>query len=442
MQKNQIKHKVLMLGWEFAPHIAGGLGVVCRDITVNLAKNNDTQVTYVLPQLPSNFDIGGNSGTSAQYRVIGTNVKFLPISSNIISPYYSVIPGANASDSVQNSSASQINLHSEGSHNKNASNTTSTPLYSNHIKRDVEQYVYGVVKSSQNEDYNIIHNHDWMTAPAAIELKNITGKPMVMHVHATEMDRTLNRPNDYIFNIELEGFKAADRIIAVSEKTKEKILENYDGIDPSKIIVVHNAIERVEAKYGPIGKALYSDDKVVLFLARLTAMKGADFLLRAAKLVLEKIPNTKFLFVGAGELLEPLVELSVELDIAHKISFTGFLQHNQVDQAYQAADVFVMPSVAEPFGITPLEAIKNGTPVTLSKQAGVSEVLKNVLKVDFWDIDEMANMLVAVLRHGVLADELVNNSKRDLEELSWDKQTAMIKDIYHSLPRTLKDSQI
>jgi len=408
-----------MFGWEFSPLVAGGLGVVCKDITASLSNAHGAQVTYVLPRVPHNIAFA-EGGLGEKVSIADADVddpsliKFI-LESSFSNPYFA---GLGAQSNIFANTNMGINSKKE--------------IYGVNLMQEVYVYAEKAAALAEHRQFDIIHSHDWMTAPAAMLAKERTGKPMVMHVHATEVERALNNPNPRIFAVEQQGFVAADKIIAVSELTKQKIVENY-GIDPNKIVVVHNAVERVEKKFGPIAKTIEKDDKVVLFLARLTAFKGANYLLSAAPKVLKALPNTKFLFVGGGELLEKLIEQSVDLGISNKVTFTGFLPHEEVDRAYRLADVFVMPSVSEPFGITSLEAIRNGTPVILSKTSGASEVLQNVLKVDFWDIDEMANKLIAVLRYGVLADELANNSKRDLERLTWDKQTEKIMDVYQQL---------
>ncbi len=426
MINNPNKYKVLMLGWEFSPIIAGGLGVVCRSISTNLSNLYNTQITYVLPRLPNNISFG-YSNIVFKNADIDSNIKFIEVGEGLNSPYYNSMHSIDFQFSDKNISNSKVN---------SSTKLKKEDLYGFNLLKEVEAYTHKVERLAKEENFDLVHNHDWMTAPAAAKIKQDNKKPMIMHVHATEMERTLDNPNPLIFEAELLGMESADKIIAVSERTKQKIIDNY-AIKEDKIIVVHNAIDRVEKKYGPIAKSVYKNDRIVLFLARMTAMKGANYLLEAAKHVLKFIPNTKFLFVGGGELLEELIELSVTLQIAHKVTFTGFLHHDQVDRVYSHADVFVMPSVTEPFGITPLEAIKNGTPVIISKQSGVNEVLKNVLKVDFWDTEELANKIIAVLKYGVLAEELMNNSKRDLENLSWKGQTKKILDIYKEIKQDL-----
>jgi glycosyltransferase involved in cell wall biosynthesis len=306
-------------------------------------------------------------------------------------------------------------------------------IYGWNLFEEVARYAVRAYKLAQTIDHDIIHAHDWMTFKAAINAKKVSGKPLVVHIHATEYERTAGNPNPMIYEYEKEGMLAADEIIAVSEKTKEKIVAHY-GIDPNKIEVVHNAVDVPNNFSFEVNE----DDpdkpyKLVLFLARMAPSKGADYLLRAAAKVLKKMSDVKFVFVGKGGMLDDMIDLSIDLGITKNVIFTGFLNHDQVDQAYRQADLFVMPSVAEPFGITALEAIRNGTPVLMSKQSGASEVIQNCLKVDFWDIDEMANKILAVLSHGTLADTLKVNGIRDLERITWDSQSQRVLDIYQRL---------
>lgn len=421
IKANNKRMRVLMLGWEFSPILAGGLGVVCKALTTSLVRNKHTQVTYILPRIPSDagLNFSGINFKSAEVDKYN-NIQFIQIDSLGVSPYFSEENFHQLLTDIYKSQGAELDEKSK------------KELYNRNLMNEINVYAQQAARIARDNHHDIIHNHDWMTAPAAVESKKATDKPMVMHIHSTEYERTIGNPNQQIYDIERKGMDTADKIIAVSQVTKDRIVANY-GVNPDKIEVVHNAIEVLEDKYGPLAKSIHKDDQVVLFLARLTAMKGANYLLEAAPMVLKHLPKTKFVFIGQGELTEKLIEQSVELGIADKVTFTGFLPHDQVDRAYRFADVFILPSVAEPFGVTPLESIKNGTPVILSKQSGVSEVLQNVLKVDFWDTKEMANKIISILKYGVLAEELVNNSKRDLEMLNWDTQSQKVMDVYNQL---------
>jgi glycosyltransferase involved in cell wall biosynthesis len=252
-----------------------------------------------------------------------------------------------------------------------------------------------------------------------------------MHIHATEYDRTGGNPNQQVYDIEREGMESADCIIAVSELTRQKISKYY-GIPLDKIKVVHNAIDQF-SRASDFPNEFSLKDKIVLFLGRLTIQKGADYLLEAAEKALRHESNIKFVFVGDGDMINHLIQQSIDLGIEQKVMFTGFMEHEEVDKAYQMADLYVMPSVSEPFGITALESIKNGTPVIVSKQSGVAEVIHNALKVDFWDTDELANQIVGLVKHRPLADLIAQNASQELDHINWDTQASKIVEIYNQM---------
>jgi glycosyltransferase involved in cell wall biosynthesis len=277
----------------------------------------------------------------------------------------------------------------------------------------------------------VIHAHDWLTYKAGINAKKISGKPLIVHVHATEFDRTGgNSINQDVYRLEKEGMDYADKIITVSNYTKNMVVANY-GIDPRKIEVVHNAVEFTDFRW-PDAK-IKDGIKTVLFLGRITLQKGPDYFVYAAKRISDIYPNVRFIVVGSGDMQPFMIKKSAELGISDRMIFAGFMQGDDVDKAFQMADVYVMPSVSEPFGITPLEALRNHVPVIISKQSGVSEVLRNALKVDFWDIDEMTNKVVSVLKYSELHEELRDNGVDEVRKFSWDNPAGKCMDIYHNL---------
>jgi glycosyltransferase involved in cell wall biosynthesis len=269
-----------------------------------------------------------------------------------------------------------------------------------------------------------------MTYRAGINAKKISHKPLVVHVHATEFDRTGGHPDQRVYNIERQGMHAADCIIAVSNFTKGLIVEHY-GIPPEKVRVVHNAIDLEDRQDVFVRKNSW--EKIVLFLGRITVQKGPDYFLYAAKRVLEQEPDVRFVFAGSGDMESFIIEKAAELGIADRVLFTGFLQGEDIVRAYKMADLFVMPSISEPFGLTPLEAMSHGTPVIISKQSGVSEVLKHALKADFWDIDRMADMMLSVLRHDVLKKELSGNGLAELQKFSWSEAAQKCVSVYNEV---------
>lgn len=283
---------------------------------------------------------------------------------------------------------------------------------------DAERYARLVVAMAAREHFDVIHAHDWLTYPAGIALSKVTGRPLIVQVHSTEFDRAGGNVNHRVFDIEKAGMAAADRVIAVSQMTKAICVRRY-GVRPDRVDVVYNGVEREHTQPAP-GARIESQDKIVLFLGRITMQKGPEYFIAAAKRVLEKVKDVKFVLAGSGDMALRMIELAAGMGIGHKVLFTGFLRGRDVDRVFRMADCYVMPSVSEPFGIAALEAISHDVPVILSKTSGASEVLTHVLKVDFWDIDEMANKIIAVLRHPPLSQTLREHGAFELHRLTWE----------------------
>jgi glycosyltransferase involved in cell wall biosynthesis len=296
-------------------------------------------------------------------------------------------------------------------------------------------YAQRIQKIAVLSDADIVHAHDWITFPAGLQAKKITGKPLVVHIHSTEHDRSGgNYPNQSVFNIEKHGLKGADRIISVSDYTKGLITKNY-GLDPDKIEVVHNGVDEITKKDLPpaLGELKNLGYKVVLYLGRISLHKGPDYFVRAAKKVNDYDNKTIFVVAGSGEMQEQMIAEAAKLNVLDKFMFTGFIRGDEKDRIYQAADVYVLPSVSEPFGITPLEAVANGTPAVISKQSGVSEVLEHALKTDFWDVDDMANKILAALKYPVLKRDLVLESGKELRNINWDQAASKCINVYNGV---------
>lgn len=289
--------------------------------------------------------------------------------------------------------------------------------YGSDLIGDSERYARLVVALTARERFDVIHAHDWLTYPAGLALARLTRKPLVVHVHSTEFDRSGSNVNQRVYDIEREGMQGADRVIAVSQLTRSICVRRY-GVPASKVDVVYNGVDR-DVSQPEEGAAIESDDRIVLFLGRITMQKGPEYFIAAAKRVLEKVPNVKFVLAGSGDMAERMIELAANMGIGHKVIFTGFLRGRDVERVFAMADCYVMPSVSEPFGIAALEAIHHDVPVIISKQSGAAEVLTHVLKVDFWDIDEMANKIIAVLRHPPLSQVLREHGKFELHRLTW-----------------------
>ncbi len=409
--------RVLMFGWEFPPFSKGGLGVACHGITKGLS-NHGVETVFVIPKAPE------DASSSHVKLVRADSIKNISIK-EISSPMSAYMTN---SEYIERIKTISISGKSRGK--------ADDDIYGKDLFSEVERYALAARSIALSEDFDVIHAHDWMTYKAGIAAKKATGKPLVCHIHATEFDRTGgNGLNQHVYDIEKQGFEAADLICAVSNFTKGKVAENY-GISPEKIMVVHNAVEFTGFNEG--GHLLTPEEKVVLFLGRITIQKGPDYFVEAAAKVLEHEPNTKFIVAGSGDMMPRMVSMAAEKGLAKKMLFAGFLKGKDIDRAYRMADLYVMPSVSEPFGITPLEAMRNGTPALISKQSGVSEVVSNCLKVDFWDVDEMANKMIAVLRYPSLKKCLQEQGGKEVLKFSWDEPAAKCIEAYSRAIRTNK----
>jgi glycosyltransferase involved in cell wall biosynthesis len=306
--------------------------------------------------------------------------------------------------------------------------------YSGDLFGEIERYAALACQIAEACEFDVIHAHDWMTYPAAMAVARLTAKPLVVHVHSTEFDRSGEHINQRIYEIERAGMHAAQRVIAVSHLTRKIILARY-GLPPQRVQVVYNAIDNGngvgERSLPEIGR----DEKIVLFLGRVTMQKGPEYFVAAAKRVLEVMDNVRFILAGSGDMIRRMIELAAEMGIGHKVLFTGFLRGADVERAYRMADLYVMPSVSEPFGLAALEALSHNVPVLISKQSGVGEILHHALKVDFWDIDEMANKIIAVLRHPPLHATLRQHGSFEVQKLSWTDAARGCLDVYSAITR-------
>jgi glycosyltransferase involved in cell wall biosynthesis len=409
--------KVFMLGWEFPPFISGGLGTACYGLTKALDQLG-VQVTFCLPRM-----------VDAEYT---THVKLLTPDSPSSSAFkfeklknvtFRTIASALQPYSTPDIYRQQIEEMLRQKRNQGIAGSIGQFVvradYSGDLYTEVHRYAAMAAKLAENEQFEIIHAHDWMTFPAGIVAASTTGKPLIVHIHSTEFDRSGENVNQMIYDIEREGMQRADRVIAVSHFTRNIIIGRY-GISGEKVEVVHNGVDRNGNGTWPLGETgIKKDERIVLFLGRITMQKGPEYFLEAAKKVLEVMDNVKFVMAGTGDLMHKAVEMAAGLGIGHKVLFTGFLRGDDVRRIYQMADLFVMPSVSEPFGLVPLEALENDVPVIISKQSGVSEVIKHALKVDFWDTNEIANKIIAVLKYPPLEMTLRSYGNFEVRKLRW-----------------------
>lgn len=303
-------------------------------------------------------------------------------------------------------------------------------MYGDNLLEEMARFAQAVLAIAEHEDFDVIHAHDWTTIPAALALKKATGKPVIMHVHITEFDKTGGDHADpEVYSIEHRGFHEADLVIAVSNFVKQRLINKY-YVDPSKIRVVYNSVEFNDKDMGLGRERISEDDKMVLFLGRVTLQKGPDYFIDAAAKVCQLMPNVKFVIAGTGDMLPRMIERAAALGIGHRVIFPGFVSREEGDRLYRMADLFVMPSVSEPFGIVPLEAMKHGTPVIVSRQSGVSEVINHALKVDFWDVEDLASKMVAALSYDPLHQMLSHHGSLEIQSFSWESPAEQCIQIY------------
>ncbi len=430
--------KVFMLGWEFPPFISGGLGTACYGLTRAMSRVG-VDILFVLPRaVPQQYSSHVRLASNATNRILGSyeylldefeHVRFKAVPC-CLQPYQTP---ANYLETLRSTGANESLKYSEVNESLNIlSMTNSGSNYGGDLYQEVHRYADLACSVALCEEFDVIHAHDWMTYPAGIAVSRLTGKPLVVHIHSTEFDRSGEHVNQMVYDIERQGLHYADGVIAVSQLTKKIVVNRY-SVDERKIHVVYNAIERNGGFVKANSAGIQKDEKIVLFLGRITMQKGPEYFLAAAKKVLELMDNVKFVMAGSGDMIRRTIEMAAEMGIGHKVLFTGFLRGDDVDKVFRMADLFVMPSVSEPFGLVPLEALRNDVPVLISKQSGVSEVLTHVLKVDFWDVNEMANKIVAVLRHPPLQATLREHGNYEVRKLSWESSAQQCMDVYRSI---------
>ncbi len=384
--------RVMMLGWEFPPFSSGGLGTHCYGLVNAMGEKDDVDITFVMP------DEEGPPGT---VRKLGMKKgRIIKIGSSI-KPY---------------EQSGKMLVKMVGGKKES---------YSKDFFDSVVKYNEVAVEAALQEEFDVIHCHDWMTFMAGVNLKQRTKKPLVVTVHSTESDRTGDNPNSWISHIEWTGTYNADKVITVSAMMKDQLITRY-GVPKEKIEVIYNAVRHEDFTPGRIKSKL--GDKIVLFLGRVTLQKGLDYLLEAAKLVVEKDKSVKFVIVGKGDQLHQMIERAVHLGVINNVFFIGYAP--SIEEFYKMADVYVMPSVSEPFGIVALEAMACGTPVIASKRSGVIEVAKHMMTVDFWDVKELANKILGVVTHPVVGYEMGKNGLEEVKNITWKKTAEQTMRVY------------
>lgn len=443
--------KVFMLGWEFPPHISGGLGTACYGMTKGLDALG-VKVCFVLPtavpvdasshvrfRSPTDLaEAARKCGETETHLFEHLSVHRLDA---VLQPYGTPESFERAVKKLV-AEQRELAISREGGKATAASQAISTlpsgtfdrgagAHYGGDLIRQVNRYAKLAVQLALAENFDVIHAHDWMTYPAGVAVAAATGRPLVVHVHSTEFDRSGENINRQVYMIERDGMHRADKVICVSYLTRNIVVKRYD-VPPKKVEVVYNAVELPSVADLPM-VPIRQNEKIVLFLGRITLQKGPEYFLQAAKKVIGKYPNVRFVMAGSGDKITGCIKMVADLKIGSHVTFTGFLRGGDVDKIFQMADLYVMPSVSEPFGIAPLEALSHNVPVIISKQSGVSEVLTHALKVDFWDVDEIANKVLAVLRHPPLRRTLRQHGRIELQKFSWTDSARRLRDVYRSV---------
>jgi glycogen(starch) synthase len=418
--------RVLMFGWEFPPSISGGLGTACFGITRGLTELGQ-DIIFVLPRIKDKINdvrvkfLAADEfpfsewGAATSFGALWDNLKMRTVDSTL-RPYMN-----------EKEYQSLLNKACE----KGTSPFAMSGLYGPNLLAEIWRYGKVAEGIAQQERFDIIHGHDWTSVLACVRAQRISGKPYVYHAHALEFDRSGENINPIVYDMEKYGMEAADQVIAVSHYTKEHIIRRY-GLKPGKVTVVHNAVSRSESAVRVRTKKK-NGQKMVLFLGRITFQKGPDYFVEAASLVLKSMTGVQFVMAGAGDMMPQMIEKVAGMQIGSHFHFTGFLQGPEVERIFALSDLYVMPSVSEPFGISPLEAMLYDVPVIISKQSGVAEILHHALKVDFWNVRELADKMIALLRHPSLVDEMSAGAREELKNIKWERAAEKIMAVYQQV---------
>ena len=426
-----------MFGWEFPPHIAGGLGTACYGMTQGLARN-DVEVIFVMPKASGDEDqsfvkVVNASDIEARYcdasvegsEDIMSKISFIHIDSNMV-PYISPEEWATYRESYERTGKKFWERKGDSWTQR----YTFSGKYGANIMEEVARYavVAAEVARQLEGQFDVIHAHDWLTYFAGVAAKQVSGKPLVVHMHATSFDRSSSDNIDTrVYEIERSGMAAADMVIAVSNLTRNIVINKYN-IEPEKVVAVHNAVQFAEND-NPVPERGV-EDKIVTFLGRITFQKGPDYFIEAAAKVLKRVPNVRFVMAGSGDMMNHCIRRVAQLGIADRFHFTGFLKGDDVQKMFQLSDVYIMPSVSEPFGISPLEAMRSNVPTIISHQSGVAEVLDYAVKVNYWDVDAMADSIYGLITYPALAKMFSEKGMEEVNNLKWFNAATKIKDVY------------
>ena len=425
--------RVLMFGWEFPPHIAGGLGTACYGIVKGLAYNGVDSI-FVMPSASGDEDQSVDIINASDVAVdtVSTSVdefldrvKFVHIGTNMI-PYVNPEEFSELVSSERKREVKDFRVQYGQKYRFSGK-------YGANLMEEVARYamVGGTIAMQHRDEFDVIHAHDWLTYLAGIAAKELTGKPLVVHVHATSYDRgSEDQIDTRVLGIERRGMLAADKVVTVSDLTRNIVINKY-GIDPSKVVTVHNAVDFSGRENIHVERGV--SDKVVTFLGRITFQKGPEYFIEAAAKVLKRTEHVRFVMAGSGDMMNRCIRHVARLGISDRFHFTGFLRGDDVQKMFALSDVYIMPSVSEPFGISPLEAMRTGVPSIISKQSGAAEVLNYAFKVDFWDVDAIADKIYALLKYPALSDFSARVGYDEVNTLKWNNATAKLKAVYESI---------
>ncbi len=415
--------KALMFGWEFPPHILGGLGTASYGLTKGMWECGDMDITFVIPK-----PFGDEERHFAN--IIGasqTPIAWRDVSREYVESRIGKVMDPDLYFSLRDHIYADFNYM----RTNDLGCIEFSGRYPDNLLEEINNYsiVAGVI--ARTIPCDVIHSHDWLTYPAGIHAKQVTGKPLVIHVHATDYDRSRGNVNPTVFAIERDGMMQADHIITVSNLTRQTVIDKY-GIDPAKVTTVHNAVTPLSEEYLNV-EVEKPKDKIVTFLGRITMQKGPEYFVETAAKVLKNNHNVRFVMAGSGDMMDKMINLAAERGIADRFHFPGFQKGKQVYEMLKASDVYVMPSVSEPFGISPLEAMQMGVPSIISKQSGCAEILNNVIKTDYWDVDAMADAIYSIVTYPAMHRQLSEDGLAEVNQITWDKAGRKVIDIYNKV---------
>lgn len=416
--------KVLMFGWEFPPHILGGLGTASYGLTKGMSLQDDMEITFCIPKPWGDED-------QSFLKIIGMNSTPI-VWRDVLWDHVQSRVGHYMNPQLYYDLRDHIYADFSYLHTNDLGCIEFSGRYPDNLHEEINNYsiVAGVV--ARQQEFDIIHSHDWLTYPAGIHAKQVSGKPLVVHVHATDFDRSRGNVNPTVYAIEKNGMDQADHIMCVSELTRQTVIHKYFQ-DPKKVSTVHNAVSPLSQEIQNITPTKRPDEKVVTFLGRITMQKGPEYFVEAAARVLQRTHNVRFVMAGSGDMLNQMIRLVAERGIADRFHFPGFMKGNQVYEVLKASDVYIMPSVSEPFGISPLEAMQCSVPTIISKQSGCAEILEKCIKTDYWDIEAMADAIYSICTYPAMYEYLRVEGKNEVDQIKWENVGYKVRGIYNEV---------